>query len=121
MYQTVAVCLQSLGPSVDVLKAQGQLLESGFIGREDKPRDIVEAFRDYWDLVYAEVPVPEDGWPTPVVTCFKACDREVKAMDKSPVLTVETPKLDPAFSWSSSSTLAVTDNDDLTHGNVSRF
>ena len=111
--------MQSLGPSVDVLKAQGQLLESGFIGREDKPRDIVEAFRDYWDLVYAEVPVPDDGWPAPVVACLKACDREVKTVDKSPALTVETveealkvPKLDPAFSWGSSSTLAVTDNDD---------
>lgn len=63
--------MQSLGPSVDVLKAQGQLLESGFIGREDKPRDIVEAFWDYWDLVYAKVPVPEDGWPCLLTACLK--------------------------------------------------
>lgn len=111
--------MQSLGPSVDVLKAQGQLLESGFTGREDKPRDIVEAFRDYWDLVYAEVPVPEDGWPSPLTACLKACDREVKVVDKHQALTVKTveealklPTLEAAFSWSSSSTLAGTDNDD---------
>ncbi|KAH9060473.1 hypothetical protein EDB87DRAFT_1616129 [Lactarius vividus] len=119
VYQTVTVCMQSLGPSIDVLKAQGQLLESGFTGREDKPRDIVEAFRDYWDLVYAEVPVPDDGWPSPVMTCLTACGREVKVMDKSQVLTAETvdemhklPTLGPAVSWSSSSTLAATDDDD---------
>ncbi|KAI9465049.1 hypothetical protein BJY52DRAFT_1209886 [Lactarius psammicola] len=119
VYQTVTVCIQSLGPSIDILKAQGQLLESGFIGREDKPRDIIEAFRDYWDLTYAEVPVPDDGWPSPVTTCLKACDREAKVADKSQALPVETadetnkvPTLEPAFSWSSSSTLAVTDNDD---------
>ncbi|KAI9443494.1 hypothetical protein H4582DRAFT_2072522 [Lactarius indigo] len=119
VYQTVTVCMQSLGPSIDVLKAQAQLLESGFIGREDKPRDIVEAFRDYWDLVYAEVPVPDDGWPSPVTTCLTACGREVKVMDKSQALTAETvdethklPTLEPAVSWSSSSTLAATDDDD---------
>ena len=119
MYQTVTVCMQSLGPSIDVLRAQGQLLESGFIGREDKPQDIVEAFRDYWDLTYAEVPVPEDGWPASGATCLKACDREVKVADKSQALIVETidetykvPTLEPAFSWSSSSTLAATDSDD---------
>ena len=107
--------MQSLGPSIDVLKAQGQLLESGFIGREDKPRDITEAFRDYWDLTYAEVPVPDDGWPSPVTTCLKACGREVKVVDQSPETADEThklPMLEPAFSWSSSSTLAATDNDD---------
>ena len=111
--------MQSLGPSIDVLKAQAHLLESGFIGREDKPRDIVEAFRDYWDLTYAEVPVPDAGWPCPVTACLKACGREVKIADKSQALTVETidetykvPTLEPAFSWSSSSTLAATDSDD---------
>jgi hypothetical protein len=108
--------MQSLGPSIDVLKAQGQLLESGFIGREDKPRDIVEAFRDYWDLVYAEVPVPDDGWPSPVTTCLKACGKEVQVADKPQAPIVETvdkvPTLEPAFSWGSSSTLAATDNDD---------
>ena len=119
MYQTVTVCMQSLGPSIDVLKAQGQLLESGFIGREDKPRDIVEAFRDYWNIAYAEVPVPDDGWPSPVTTCLKACGREVKVTNKSEALLAETvddtykvPTLEPAFSWSSSSTLAANDDDD---------
>ncbi|KAH9038215.1 hypothetical protein EDB85DRAFT_2141985 [Lactarius pseudohatsudake] len=118
VYQTVTVCMQSLGPSTDVLKTQGHLLESGFTGREDKPRDIVEAFRDYWDLVYAEVPVPDDGWPSPVTTCLTACGREVMVTDKSQALVAEVvdkthklPALEPAVSWSSSSTLAATDDD----------
>ncbi len=112
------VCLQSLGPSIDVLKTQGQLLESGFLGREDKPRDIVEAFRDYWDLAYAEFPVPDDGWPSALTSCLKVCGREVKVVDKPQALTVEAVEethkiatLEPAFSWSTSSTLAATDND----------
>lgn len=111
--------MQSLGPSIDVLKAQAQLLESGFIGREDKPRDIVEAFREYWEISYAKVPVPDDGWPSPVTTCLKACGKEVEVVNKPEALPAATideshkvPTLEPAFSWSSSSTLAANDDDD---------
>ncbi|KAI0301170.1 hypothetical protein B0F90DRAFT_1817185 [Multifurca ochricompacta] len=108
--------LSSLGPSIESLKYLGPFLESGFTGREDKPQDIVEAFQDYWDLTYGEVPTPEGGWPSPVATCLKACGREtitkpllppsdivqVTIAEKAPL---STPEL--AFSWSSSSTIAV--------------
>ena len=114
------MCVQSLGPSIDILKALGPLLEAGFTGREDKPQAIVEAFRDYWDLTYAEVPVPKDGWPTPVITCLEAC--EIKVTTAKPTLLlagpidvaatekIPVPTLAPAFTWSSSSTI-VADED----------
>jgi hypothetical protein len=111
------LCLQSLGASIDTLKALGPLLEAGFTGREGKPQAIVEAFQDYWDLTYAEVPVPEGGWPSPVMTCLKACGRLV--VTKPTPLPVETvventlvPTLESAFSWSSSSTLAAEEDDE---------
>ncbi|KAH9999591.1 hypothetical protein BJV74DRAFT_158676 [Russula compacta] len=114
LYQTIMVCVQSLGPSIDVLKSLGPLLEAGFTGREDKPQAIVEAFRDYWDLTYAEAPVPKDGWPTPVIACLEACEIKVTAkptpllpepIDVAGTEKVPVPTLAPAFTWGSSSTI----------------
>lgn len=110
------VCLQSLGSSIDALKTLGPLLEAGFTGREDKPQSVVEAFQDYWDLTYANIPVPKGGWPSSVMTCLRACGRNVTA--KPTPLPAETgdvvaleksrvPTLEPAFTWGSSSTIAV--------------
>jgi len=113
------VCLQSLGSSIDVLKSLGPLLESGFAGREDKPQAMVAAFQDYWDLTYADVPVPKAGWPSPVITCLQACGIKVSIMPTplppaetaelatSGKIQVPVPTLEPAFTWSSSSTIAV--------------
>ena len=109
------MCLQSLGSSIDALKTLGPLLEAGFTGREDKPHAVVEAFRDYWDLTYADIPVPKGGWPSSVMTCLQACGRNVTA--KPTPLPAEignvvieksrVPPLEPAFTWGSSSTIAV--------------
>jgi len=111
------VCLQPLGSSIDVLKTLGPLLEAGFTGRDDKPQAVVYAFRDYWDLTYAELAVPKRGWPSSVMTCLKACGRNVVV--KPTPLPAETgdvalfdkdsrvPTLEPAFTWGSSSTIAV--------------
>jgi hypothetical protein len=110
------VCLQSLGSSIDVLKTLGPFLEAGFTGRDDKPQAVVYAFRDYWDLTYAELAVPKRGWPSSVMTCLKACGRNVVV--KPTLLPAETadvalfdrdnrvPTLEPAFTWGSSSTIA---------------
>ena len=110
------VCLQSLGSSIDALKTLGPLLEAGFTGREDKPQAVVEAFRDYWDLTYADITVPKGGWPSSVVTCLQACGRNVTAKPTPiPAEICEValaeksrvPTLEPAFTWGSSSTIAV--------------
>ena len=110
------VCLQSLGSSIDALKTLGPLLEAGFTGREDKPQAVVEAFRDYWDLTYADIPVPKGGWPSSVMTCLQACGRNITAKptplpaEIGDVVLAEkgrVPTLEPAFTWGSSSTIAV--------------
>jgi hypothetical protein len=109
-------CLQSLGASTDTLKALGPLLESGFTGREDKPQAMIEAFQDYWDLTYAQVSVPEGGWPSHVMTCLKACGRLVVTkptpLPEAVAEDIPLPTLDSAFSWGSSSTLAADEDDD---------
>src|SRR6266851_1003768 len=116
LYQTTTVCLQSLGSSINVLKTLGPMLEAGFTGREDKPQAIVDAFRDYWDLTYAEFPVPKGGWPSSVITCLEACGRDIVAKptphpaetyDVAAPEKIRVPMLEPAFTWGSSSTIAV--------------
>jgi len=120
LYQTALICLQSLGSSIDVLKALGPFLETGFIGRDDKPQAIVDAFQDYWDLTFAKDSVPKGGWPSTVITCLKACGREVIMGSTSPpaetgditaVEKIKVPRLEPAFTWGSSSTIAADEDD----------
>lgn len=121
LYQTVLICLQSLGSSIDVLPALGPLLETGFTGREDKPQAIVDVFLDYWDLTFAKESVPKGGWPSTVITCLKACGREVileptslpmemEIDDIAAAEKIKVPMLEPAFTWGSSSTIAVNDD-----------
>jgi hypothetical protein len=119
LYQTALICLQSLGSSMDVLKALGPLLEAGFTGREDKPPAIVDVFQDYWDLTFAKDSVPKGGWPSTVITCLKACGREVimeptslpgETGDIAAAEEINVPMLEPAFNWGSSSTIAADDD-----------
>ncbi|KAF8490777.1 hypothetical protein F5888DRAFT_1620590 [Russula emetica] len=119
LYQTALICLQSLGSSIDVLKALGPLLEAGFTGREDKPQAVVDAFQDYWDLTFAKDSVPKGGWPSTVITCLKACVRDVimestslpaETGDISVTEKIKVPMLEPAFTWGSSSTIAADDD-----------
>lgn len=115
MYQTALICLQPLGSSTDVLKALGPLLEAGFTGRDDKPQAVVDVFQDYWDLTFAKDTAPKGGWPSAVITCLKACGREViveptsvpaETGDIAAAEKIKVPMLEPAFNWGSSSTIA---------------
>jgi hypothetical protein len=123
LYQITMVCLQSLGSSIDILKTLGPLLEAGFTGRDDKPQAVMDAFQDYWDLTHAELTVPKGGWPSSVMTCLQACRRDVVV--KPTPIPAETgevvalsdkksrvPALEPAFTWGSSSTIAVDEDDE---------
>jgi len=77
----------------------------------------VYTFHDYWDLTYAELAVPKHGWPSSIMTCLKSCGRDV--IIKPTPLPAETgnvtlfdkdswvPMLKPAFTWGSSSTIAI--------------
>jgi hypothetical protein len=124
LYQITMVCLQSLGSSIDVLKTLGPLLEAGFTGRDDKPQAVVDAFQDYWDLTYAELTVPRGGWPSSVMTCLRACRRDAVVVKPTPIPAEagevvalsdkksRVPMLEPAFTWGSSSTIAVDDDDE---------
>jgi len=70
-------------------------------------------------LTYTDVPVPKAGWPMPVITCLKGHWIKVSVMP-TPLPPAETaelatpgntqvlvPTLEPAFTWSSSSTIVV--------------
>lgn len=94
-------------------------MEAGFTGREDKPQAVVDAFQEYWDIIFAKESVPMGGWPSTVITCLNACGREVTTesttrpaeMDDIAVVgKTAVPVLGPAFNWGSSSTIAADDD-----------
>ncbi|KAI0372272.1 hypothetical protein BV20DRAFT_1120079 [Pilatotrama ljubarskyi] len=76
LYQTVLVTIQGLEKSVYYLESFAPLLEAPFRGRQDKHVGIVEAFADFWQETYGELPEPPSGWPERVACCLEAVARE---------------------------------------------
>ncbi|KAI0349585.1 hypothetical protein OH77DRAFT_1440337 [Trametes cingulata] len=76
LYQTILVTIQGLEKNTYYLECFAPLLEAPFRGRQDKHVGIVEAFADFWQETYAEVPQPSSGWPEQVVRCLEAVARE---------------------------------------------
>ncbi|KAI0044102.1 hypothetical protein FA95DRAFT_1681450 [Auriscalpium vulgare] len=91
VYQTLAVCMQSLGPSVRTLNALAPLLESGFLGRDDKPESMAQAFWDLWETTFAGVEVPAQGWPKRLMPYIPDAAPEVHVnVTQSAVAVVDT-------------------------------
>ncbi|KAI0927050.1 hypothetical protein AcV5_007689 [Taiwanofungus camphoratus] len=85
VYQTVLLGIQSLPCSVPTLEAVCPLVESAFCGRQDKPIAALQAFEDFWQASYADMPEPCWGWPERIMNCLQAftCQksREAKMTD----------------------------------------
>ncbi|KAI0322414.1 hypothetical protein OF83DRAFT_803492 [Amylostereum chailletii] len=114
MYQTVAVCSQSLEPSATLLNTLTPLLVSPFSGRSDKPESVAQAFYDFWNVTYADTVAPPEGWPPAIVAVLPkvAADPQVfeaEAMEveesvpgdsaASTVNVQSQDKLAPAFTF----------------------
>lgn len=70
LYQTALLGIQELPRTLKVLEVLSPLLQSVFIGRDDKPRVAREAFTDFWTTTFADVEEPEGGWPEDLGICF---------------------------------------------------
>ncbi|KAF8968986.1 hypothetical protein BDZ97DRAFT_1797269 [Flammula alnicola] len=70
LYQYVIVRLQALPESFATLDAVAIILDAVFHNRA--PALAVEAFTDYWNLTYARISPPEEGWSGPIRHCLCA-------------------------------------------------
>ncbi|KAJ6621847.1 hypothetical protein B0H10DRAFT_2214900 [Mycena sp. CBHHK59/15] len=81
LYEMILVGIRYLPLDLEQLQLLGSILESGFIGRENKPTAITDAFAEFWDATYAKVPVPEGGWPAEIQTCLGIPFEELDQLD----------------------------------------
>ncbi|KAJ6525284.1 hypothetical protein DFH09DRAFT_1416643 [Mycena vulgaris] len=92
LYEVTLMRIRSLPHDLRILEALGSILESGFVGRENKPEGIAEAFAGFWADTYANDAVPEEGWPAEIQTCLRISSDEVDPDDPWDKLS-----LSPAF------------------------
>ncbi|KAJ7442615.1 hypothetical protein FB451DRAFT_1297033 [Mycena latifolia] len=81
VYEVVLMRMRSLPHELSVLESLGSILESGFIGRENKPEAIADAFAEFWNETFSTHPVPADGWPAEIQTCLGISSGEVDQLD----------------------------------------
>ena len=88
LYQTVLVSMQSLAPSTRVLDTLGPVLAAPFCGRKDKHTGAIDAFSEFWQATYAEVPEPPCGYPESITMCFDAV-AQAKMEEEQDAMKVE--------------------------------
>ncbi|KAI1790163.1 hypothetical protein LXA43DRAFT_523662 [Ganoderma leucocontextum] len=88
LYQTVLVSMQSLAPTSKVLDTLGPVLVAPFCGRKDKHTGAVDAFSEFWQATYAELPEPPCGYPESVAMCFDAV-AQAKLEEEEDAMKVE--------------------------------
>jgi hypothetical protein len=70
LYQTALLGIQELPHTLRILEALSPLLQSVFIGRDDKPSIAREAFTEFWTTTFGDVEEPEGGWPQDLRICL---------------------------------------------------
>ncbi|KAF9221622.1 hypothetical protein BS17DRAFT_711232 [Gyrodon lividus] len=73
LYQTALLSVQELPRNLTVLEALSPLLQSVFMGRDDKPNITREAFVEFWTATFADCDEPEGGWPEDIQVCLHCC------------------------------------------------
>ena len=64
------VALQTLPAHVEVLEKVAPVLVAPFKVRKDRHTGAVEAFAEFWQYAFAELPEPVSGYPEQVVECL---------------------------------------------------
>lgn len=70
LYQTALLGIQELPHTLRVLEVLSPLLQSVFIGRDDKPSVAREAFTEFWSMTFVDMEEPKGGWPEDLRICF---------------------------------------------------
>lgn len=84
LYQTALLGIQELPRTLGALEALSPLLQSVFIGRDDKPRVAREAFTEFWTTTFADAEEPRTGWPEDLRICLLPPEEVLAAADTEP-------------------------------------
>lgn len=84
LYQTALLGLQELPRTLRVLEVLSPLLQSVFIGRDDKPRVARDAFTEFWTTTFGDVEEPEGGWPEDLRICLPPTEEDVTEVNTEP-------------------------------------
>ena len=84
LYQTALLGIQELPRTLRVLEALSPLLQSVFIGRDDKPSVAREAFTEFWTTTFGDVEEPEGGWPEDLRICLLPAEEDLTEVDTEP-------------------------------------
>ncbi|KAF8551673.1 hypothetical protein OG21DRAFT_1498937 [Imleria badia] len=84
LYQTALLGIQELPRTLRVIEALSPLLQSVFIGRDDKPRVAREAFTEFWTTTFGDVEEPDGGWPEDLRICLLPDEEELLDVDTEP-------------------------------------
>ena len=97
LYAQALFCIQSLRPSLENLARFASVLESGFIGRRDKPQLVKDQFESFWNATYQTWETPPEGWPESIQRCLDADIDETERVSSplppsSPTVSVCEPR-----------------------------
>ncbi|KAF8442906.1 hypothetical protein L210DRAFT_3611408 [Boletus edulis BED1] len=84
LYQTALLGIQELPRTLKVLEALSPLLQSVFIGRDDKSRVAREAFTEFWTTTFGTMNEPEGGWPEDLQICLLPPEEDHSEDDAEP-------------------------------------
>ncbi|KAF5360725.1 hypothetical protein D9756_004653 [Leucocoprinus leucothites] len=70
LYAQALFCIQFLRPSMENLEKFASVIESGFIGRRDKPQLVKDQFESFWSVTYGTWEAPSEGWPEGIQRCL---------------------------------------------------
>ena len=84
LYQTALLGIQELPRTLRVLEALTPLLQSVFIGRDDKPSVARESFTEFWATTFGDVEEPERGWPQDLRICLLPAEEDFTEVDIEP-------------------------------------
>ncbi|KZT23469.1 hypothetical protein NEOLEDRAFT_1069579 [Neolentinus lepideus HHB14362 ss-1] len=72
LYQTIMMTIGMLPPSADILDRLSPIIHAPFLASSDRTSPTTQAFSEFWQANYSQLPNPEDGWPALIQHCVAA-------------------------------------------------
>ncbi|KAF9453095.1 hypothetical protein P691DRAFT_801947 [Macrolepiota fuliginosa MF-IS2] len=92
LYAQALFCIQSLRPTMETLEKFTSVIESGFVGRRDKPQLVKDQFESFWNVAYGTWKTLPEEWPEGIQRCL-GIDIETTIDDTSSSLPPSSPTL----------------------------
>ncbi|KAF8817190.1 hypothetical protein BYT27DRAFT_7205042 [Phlegmacium glaucopus] len=108
LYQHILVRIRALPENLATLEELSDILDAIF--RQRVPLVAAEAFIDYWNISYARMPVPKQGWSLVIRHCLSSVgllpdepkveqQKEFSTLEPAFVATVSLPRTPISFSF----------------------